>query len=324
MSLKSLAKIAPFNRNASAEVSATSSSILNKFKLNWLVSKMARKTSQVQNKLAPGWSVNRIDSLLFAPHTRKPGSVQTPKGFKSETIRTNDGDVHALSTGSGPMVLFLHGWGGTASQFIPLMNGLARCGFSAVAIDHLGHGLSAAKATTLRQSIDTTNAVIEQVRRNASDGLVAIVGHSTGCIAIANARPTLINEIPLFLISPVFNYRLYFLKKLVKLKLHPEVVKQYASRFGKTFKLNYGKYDLAARLTKYADITTIAHDERDVESAVAGSVKFCQQNPLTRLLVTKNLDHNRIINSESVWQELKSTVNYDDTTINFSEVVFQR
>jgi hypothetical protein len=40
--------------------------------------------------------------------------------------------------------------------------------------------------------------------------------------------------------------------------------------------------------------------------------------------VTKKLDHNRIINSESVWQELKSTVNYDDTTINFSEVVFQR
>jgi len=324
MSLKSIAKIAPFNGNALLDVNASSDSILNKFKLNWLVSKMARKTSQVQNKLAPDWSVNRIDSLLFAPQNRKSAPVQTPKGFKSEAIRTNDGEVHALTTGSGPLVIFFHGWGGSASQFIPLMSGLARCGFSALAIDHLGHGLSKAKPTTLRQSIDTTNAVIQHVRKNSNEGLAAIVGHSTGCIAIANARPTLINEIPLFLISPVFNYKLFFLKRLVKLKLHPEVVRQYASRFGKTFKLNYGKFDLATRLTKYADAATIAHDECDTESSVSGSVKFCQQNPLTRLLVTKKLDHNRIVNSESVWQELKTTVNYDDTTINFLEVVFQR
>ena len=324
MSLKSFAKILPFSKHGLTDIDASTDSVLNKFKLNWLTSKMARKTSQFQNKLAPGWSVNRIDSLLFAPQNRKLNSAKTPRDFKVETIRTSDGEVNAYSTGSGPMVIFFHGWGGSASQFFPLMSGLSRCGLSSLAIDHLGHGQSEAKPTTLGQSIDTTNAVIEHVRKSTNEGFAAIVGHSTGCIAIANARPALINEIPLFLISPVFNYKLFFLKRLVKLKLHPDAVKQYATRFGKTYKLNYAKFDLATRLTKYADVAIIAHEESDAESAVSNSLTFCQKNPLTRLLLTKELDHNRIINSESVWQELKSTVNYDDTTINFSDVVYQR
>ena len=292
--------------------------------LGGLLTKVARKTSHVQNKLIPGWTVNRIDNLLFAPQNHNKIIGRVPKGFKEEMVRTSDGDVHTISTGTGPTVFFVHGWGGSALQFIPLMRGLARCGFNAVAFDHLGYGQSQSKPTTLQQSIKTTNDMLHHIRKNTSDGLAAIVAHSTGCISAANVRSTLVNEVPLFFIAPVFNFKLFFLKRLVKLKLHPEVVKQYANRFGKTFKLNYEKYDLASQLGNYSDIAVIAHDESDAESAFGDSVKFCKQNPLTRLLLTKQFDHDRIINSESVWQELKSTLNYDDTTINFSEVIFQR
>ncbi len=323
MSLKSIATNSQSNKLAFASFEGRINAVLNKFKLNRLVSRVAKKTSQVQNKLVPGWSVNRIDSLLFAPQNRNKVASRVPKGFKEETIHTVDGAVHAMTTGSGPTVIFIHGWGGSSYQFIPLMRGLARCGFTALVFDHLGYGLSQSRPTTIQQSIKTTNEVIQHVRKHTSNGLAAVVGHSTGCMSIANARPALIKEIPLFLISPVFNYKLYFLKRLVKLKLHPEVVKQYAARFGKTYKLNYEKLDLAAQVVRYADVSVIAHDESDTESAVGDSVKFCQKNPLTRLLVTKKSDHNRIVNSESLWQELKSTLNYDDTTINFSEVIFQ-
>ena len=59
-------------------------------------------------------------------------------------------------------------------------------------------------------------------------------------------------------------------------------------------------------------------------SAVRDSIEFCGRYPLTRLMVTKNTDHVRVINSESVWQELKAHLNYDDTTINFSAEVLDR
>ncbi len=306
------------------DVSGSFDSIMNKIRPDKLISRLAKKTSFVQDKLIPGWADSKIDNLLFAPKNKKKSANQVPKGFIVKTIGTGDGAVHAYSTGSGPTVIFVHGWRGNALQFVPLMRGLARCGFTALAFDHLGHGLSDSMPTTIQQSISTTNDVLHSVRKNASDGLAAIVGHSTGCISIVNSNEALLEGIPLFLISPVFNYKLFFLKQLVKLKLHSDHLKQYAARFGRNYNKEYGRLGLARHLEKYDDVAVIAHDESDRETAVTDSVKFCRRYPLTRLLVTKQFDHNRIINSESVWHELKITVNYDDSTIDFSEVVFQR
>lgn len=300
------------------------SSIRSKFKIDDLISKFASKMSFVQNKLVPGWSDSRVDNLLFAPKNKNKVTGRVPKDFAEETIDTKSGAVQVYMTGSGPAVVFVHGWSGNAYQFLPLMSGLARCGFTALAFDHLGHGQSDVRPTTIQQSIATTNDVIQHVRKSNRDGVAAIVGHSTGCISIVNARETLIKDTPLFLISPVFNYRLYFLKQLVKLKLRQEIVKQYAARFGKIYKKEYEKLELARHLAKYEDVSVIAHEESDVESAIEDSIKFCNQYPLTRLLVTRQFDHNLIISSESVWQELKSTLNYDDTTINFSQIAFQQ
>ena len=127
---------------------------------------------------------------------------------------------------------------------------------------------------------------------------------------------------PLFLIAPVFNYKLFFLKRLVKLGLPADVVKQYASRFARSYRGEYRKLELANRLAPYADVTAIAHDESDKVSAIGDSIAFCERYPLTRLLVTRDSDHLRVITCESVWQELKSHLNYDDTTINFtSEII---
>ncbi len=324
MNHKPVVSCSNFSEALSHSAEASMGSVVAKFSLNKFVSGLSQKTSFVQDKLLPGWGDSKIDKLLFKPNNSTKTANRTPKGFREENINTKDGKVRAYLTGSGPMVVFVHGWGGSAYQFLPLMRGLARCGFSSLAFDHLGHGQSSAKPTTIHQSIATTNDVLQYVRKNTNDGLAAIVGHSTGCISIVNSREALIKNIPLFLISPIFNYKLFFIKRLVKLKLHSEIVKQYAARFSKIYNKEYGKLDLARNLAKYDDIAVIAHDESDSETALSDSIKFCNRFPLTRLLVTRNLDHSRVINSESVWQELKSTLNYDDTTINFSEVVFQR
>jgi len=293
------------------------------FNFNNLFPTFAKKKASLLNRFLPGWTNERIDSKLFIPKNRDTRVLRLPRDFSQTDIKTKDGMVKAYQTGRGPTVVFVHGWGGGAQQFFPLMRGLAQCGFSSLAFDHLGHGQSEIKPATLHQSIATVNHILELVKKS-SDGLYAIVGHSTGCIAIASARAPLVRDTPLFLISPIFNYKLYFLKRLVKLGLHADLVKQYAGRFAKNYRNEYQKLELARNLDKYGDNTVIAHEESDSESAVGDSVSFCTRYPLTRLLVTKNMDHQRIINSESVWQELKSHLNYDDTTINFSaEIVYQ-
>lgn len=286
-------------------------------------STLKNKKALLLNRLLPGWTNNKIDSMLFVPRPKDSKEFRLPRGFTEAEIKTSDGMVKAYSTGKGPTVVFVHGWGGGANQFFPLMRGLAQCGFSALAFDHLGHGKSETRPTTLHQSVATTNEILEMTKKSG-DGICAIVGHSTGCIAIAAARPALVRDTALFMISPVFNYKLFFLKRLVKLNLHSDLVKQYANRFAKEYRHEYMKLELARNLDKYGDVTVIAHDESDSESSVSDSKNFCARFPLTKLLLTKNTDHHRIINSESVWQELKSHLNYDDTTINFTaEVIYQ-
>jgi pimeloyl-ACP methyl ester carboxylesterase len=274
-------------------------------------------------KFVPGWTDNKIGEMLFTPKATDIKSVRLPRGINQSVIKTRDGDIQAYQMGKGPAVVFVHGWGGGAHQFFPLMRGLAQCGFTAIAFDQLGHGLSDRKPATLQQSIASANHVFHTVQ-NSADGLCAIVGHSTGCITIAGARAALVKDRPLFLISPIFNYKLFVLKKLVKLNLHAVQVKEYANSFAKTYRSEYQKLELERNLPKYGDYTLIAHDESDSESSVSDSEKFCAKYPLTRLLVTKNTDHVRIINSETVWQELKSHLNYDDTTVNFTaEIIYQ-
>ena len=286
-------------------------------KIGRLIPFITRKSSQMANKIAPGWASSKVDELMFVPKPDRKKTTRIPKEFKQFTLNSPQGQLQAYRTGSGPTVVFVHGWGGAASQFFSLMRGLSQCGFSALAFDHLGHGQSDEKQTTIEQSILTTIHVLKFVTNNPDAGLCALVGHSTGCIAMANAGSDLIREIPLFLISPVFNYRLYFLKKLVRLNLHSDIVKRYAAEFGRVYKRLYEPLELSQNLPNNSDISVIVHDKSDNESALTDSEGFCQKYPLTRLVVTHKYDHYRIINSESVWHELKSHLNYDDTTINF-------
>jgi esterase/lipase len=299
------------------------SSLPGNTNINSLFSFFSRKRSRLLGKFVPGWTNNRIDSMLFIPKATDTKAVRLPRGFSQFVMKTRDGDVQTYQTGKGPTVVFVHGWGGGAHQFFPLMRGLAECGFTSVAFDHLGHGLSDKIPATLQQSVSTTNHVMNHFKKS-TDGLCAVVGHSTGCIAIANGHNSLVKDIPLFLIAPIFNYKLYFLKKLVKLKLDADLIKQYANRFSKIYRSEYQKLELDKNLARYGDYTVIAHDESDTESSVSDSNKFCTKYPLTRLLITKNADHVRIINSESVWQELKSHLNYDDTTVNFTAEIIYR
>ena len=284
---------------------------------------LSKSKARLAGKLSPGLARSQIESMLFTPQAVDSKALRLPRGIEQLIIKTDDGKLQAYQAGRGPTVVFVHGWDGGACQFFPLMRGLARCGFSSLAFDHLGHGLSDKKTATLQQSINTCNHVLNQVQKS-TDGLYAAVGHATGCIAIVNARNVVLKDLPLLMIAPVFNYKLHVLKRLVKLGLPADMVKQYATGFAKTYRSEYQKLELAGKLSLYCDSTAIAHDESDKESAVTDSIKFCDRYPLTRLMVTKDTDHIRIINSESVWQELKSHLNYDDTTINFSSEIIDQ
>jgi pimeloyl-ACP methyl ester carboxylesterase len=279
--------------------------LFNNLKLRW-------------NHIASDWYKRRLDAQLYLFNTRKKQSLKVPADFTQKFIQTKHGKVNCYQTGTGPLVVLAHGWGGGAYQFFPLMHGLKALGFRALAFDNLGHGDSEKIPATLQQSIEITNQVLEYAKNNFQDGLYAAVGHDTGCQMIANTAPELINGLHLFLISPIFNYKQYFLRKLRNLKISHHFLKQYEQQFKWSYPQQYAQLELAKQLEQYAHNTVIAHDADDQESPIEDSKKFCATYPLSKLLVTRNRDHDRIISSESVWQALKSQLYSESISVGYN------
>ena len=284
-------------------------------------SSLLKPLDLIRNRFSSRNSTQGVDSYHFLLDPFQAKEVNTPAGFERGIINTPNGKVNYYQTGKGPTIVFVHGWGGGSYQFFALMRGLKECGFTAVAFDHLPHGTVAQRPATLKQMINTTDAVLQFVRDKHLDGLLAVVAHDIGCMILSNSKNVLIDGLPLFMIAPVFDFKSYFIKRMQRLKLRSERLNHHISSFSADYEKNYSSLELARNLKQYSDDTVIAHDKNDEWSAISDTVKFCAKHPLTKLVVTQKWGHERIINAESVWHELKSMINYEDTTVNFSNIV---
>ena len=90
--------------------------------------------------------------LAFFP---SPGETETPRdaglAFEALTIETKDGErVHAWLIPAGTpraRVLYFHGNGGNLSNWSPILAGIVKHGYSVLAVDYRGYGLSTGRPT---------------------------------------------------------------------------------------------------------------------------------------------------------------------------------
>jgi pimeloyl-ACP methyl ester carboxylesterase len=82
----------------------------------------------------------------------------------------------AFEWGSGPLVIFVHGWNGSAAQMAPLAMKLAERGYRCVAFDITGNGIDGKFFTRWSYFLHD----IEAVTRSLQDEVFAYVGHSSG------------------------------------------------------------------------------------------------------------------------------------------------
>lgn len=136
----------------------------------------------------PNLAVRQLWRQLFSP-PRRPAS-EAHRAFLSQAELLSLPDHVAVPSaevlplrgyrwGTGPRtVLLVHGWGGNAGDFRPLVPGLVDAGFSVVAVDLPAHGTSAGMQTNL---LDMRAALHDWVA--AFGWPYAVVAHSLGGIA---------------------------------------------------------------------------------------------------------------------------------------------
>lgn len=85
---------------------------------------------------------------------------------------------------AGPLVVLVHGWGGSAAQMAPLALSLSRLGFRCLAPDIRGHGESPLGHTRWRYFIED----VASLQQSIDEEVYAYVAHSAGALTTMAAR----------------------------------------------------------------------------------------------------------------------------------------
>ena len=95
-----------------------------------------------------------------------------------------DNGLVGYTRGTGPLIVFAHGWGGRATQMAMLANHMAERGFRSVIFDATGHGESRAGRISFRQLGHDLAALLEHL----DAPLHSLVMHSASGLATMAAR----------------------------------------------------------------------------------------------------------------------------------------
>src|SRR5260370_22372213 len=126
------------------------------------------------------------DPFFIGLDSKNPARVVLGRTFKSHTMRIHDAPMHYVSGGSGPAIIFLHGFSQDWYEFSQVMCLLAGR-YTVIAVDLLGIGES--KATRADYDAETHAKDIQQLTSQlAIKDPYILVPDMGGMIAYAYAR----------------------------------------------------------------------------------------------------------------------------------------
>ncbi|MGH7658924.1 MAG: alpha/beta fold hydrolase, partial [Gemmatimonadales bacterium] len=136
--------------------------------------------------IAPARAEAQAARLFMTPRLRKAPSptdlLHERSGSEPEMLDGPTGPIPLWVQGSGPTVLLVHGWQGSAADMVPLGLALAGQGFRAALADMPGHGQSRGGKTSVVQYMKSIGIVTRHL-----GGIDGIVGHSLGGTAVTLA-----------------------------------------------------------------------------------------------------------------------------------------
>jgi esterase/lipase len=147
---------------------------------------MLVKVAKLVIRLVPDSTASSITFALAAMTQRPPVAAHEREAMAVSTklcYGDNNANV-AWAWGSGPLVVFVHGWGGRAAQLAPLALHVSTLGFRSVAIDVTGHGDSPKHHTRWDYFIRDIAALSKSLNQD----VYAYVGHSAGALTMMAAR----------------------------------------------------------------------------------------------------------------------------------------
>jgi pimeloyl-ACP methyl ester carboxylesterase len=258
-----------------------------------------RGAVRVASLVAPGRTSASIARRFFT--TLGPSlERQQFRGSKPRVgvLAVADGKVTTYRWGDdeAPAVLLTHGWNGWAQQMEAFVAPLTARGFAVLAFDHVAHGRSDGRTTSLPAMIRSTEQVMA-----ATPNLVGAIAHSLGAAALASVLSSTRRELAgAVLIAPPSDPRPY-LFGLARMLGAPErllpAIQDHAEKMaGVAFERLVMKPWIARRIRTPL---LVAHDIGDDDVPIAHGYTYTMGTG-ARLIATDGLGHNRILRDRHV------------------------
>lgn len=192
-----------------------------------------------------------------------------------------------------PVVVLMHGWGGRGTQLQAFVAPLLERGFSVVAFDAPGHGMTGGEESSLPHFVQALNAVLDHL-----GSVHAIVGHSVGAAvtAIAMARRPAIGRA--VLIAPPASLTASSRRIAAALRW-PEALRAAMQRgIEQRFGISWNEFE--GERTGGEQPLLVIHDRQDREVPFAEGLRYLRRWPHARLLETSGLGHRRLLADTAV------------------------
>ncbi|HCE2476418.1 TPA: alpha/beta hydrolase [Vibrio parahaemolyticus] len=253
-------------------------------------------STRLHHTLAPSHAKKTARKLLLTPARTQPKNAE-PQGLVKAEIQGHTGAIKTYSLGQGPVWVLTHGWSGTASQFYPLMEHIAACGFTALAYDHPAHGESDGQYGHIPGFVRGLEEVLDSVE----EGVAGLVGHSMGTASALECRHHKLENKPLLLIAPVLNYVENLFGSIARsgysMKLFKAVVSEVEDQYGYPLQ----SIDPLKRLSERAAPMIIVHDEQDKFTKHSISAQAADEIENVELVTTQGQGHGRVMKCEQVF-----------------------
>jgi pimeloyl-ACP methyl ester carboxylesterase len=260
---------------------------------------------RVLSTVTPGLAARAAARLWF--RIPKPRIGETAQAFLSTgdrfTVDVNGHRVAAWRWGTGPAVLFMHGWGGHGAQFQSMVRALGAAGIASVTFDAPSHGASAPGALGARYSTLFEFADALDVIARRTPKVVGVVAHSGGCAAVAWAlsRDSSLSLPRLVFVAPFARPLKYMELFRDTLGLSDAVLRRFQSNTEREFDFRWSDLEvpeMAARMK--TPPLLVVHDREDRETMWQDGADIAAAWPGAELKTTSGLGHNRVLRDPGV------------------------
>lgn len=244
-------------------------------------------------KIAPRRAVDRATKLFLTPPRDTAFSIAEFESMEEASLLSVPSPTGRLivwrwGRAKKPAVVLVHGWGGRGTQLRKFIDPIVQRGFSVVAFDAPGHGMTGEGESSVPHMLHGLTAVLDHL-----ESVHAVIGHSVGGAVTAMAlakRPSVTCGV---LIAPPASLIDFSRSLATRLRwpedLRASMQRRIEIRFG------YKWTAFEAESSSGSQPLLVIHDSNDREVSLSEGARHASNWPQAQLLTTKGLGHRRIL-----------------------------